>query len=182
MSRKKGAGIAFLVIVGFFGFLIAGAYTLGSSTEEDKTTATVTPTATATAQQQEQQPTMEDRVTAFLQNSAPDRVNDPNWRNATEAIIESENRDYARLVIISDTDWSRVIMDSEFVMESFDGTGNGWTEFECGSGFMDTYSLSVQKQTESGNLVAIIAQDGKILKHAQTGAAYGMVTIAGDCA
>ncbi|HJY15247.1 MAG TPA: hypothetical protein VJ225_04385 [Nitrososphaeraceae archaeon] len=48
--------------------------------------------------------------------------------------------------------------------------------------FLDgIYSHVVQKMSESGVLNMYVAQDGQILKQGGTGAADGVVSIAGEC-
>jgi hypothetical protein len=69
------------------------------------------------------------------------------------------------------------------VQQSTDGYGVDSSVFKCDGGFwMDgIYSHVVQKMSESGVLNMYVAQDGQILKQGGTGAAYGVVSIAGEC-
>jgi hypothetical protein len=167
-SKKKTAGIVILVIIGIFGALIA----IGLSTTT--TTTTITPGSVVNQTQQ-----TEDRIRQLLGNN-PERINDPQWRQVATDILRTENMDNALLVIHSTTGWSAVVQDSNFVQESVDGFGARSIEFECGP--FGIYSHVVQKSTESGVLNVYIAQNGHILKQANTGAAYGVVSIAGNCA
>jgi hypothetical protein len=69
------------------------------------------------------------------------------------------------------------------VQQSTDGYGVDSIVFKCDGGFwMDgIYSHVVQKMSESGVLNMYVAQDGQILKQGGTGAAYGVVSTAGEC-
>ncbi|MGH9925583.1 MAG: hypothetical protein ACREAS_06725 [Nitrososphaera sp.] len=103
---------------------------------------------------------------------------------ATE-IIRSENISHgnALLVIHSDVGWSAVVQDSDFVAQSVDGFGVRSIELKCDGGFwMDgIFSHVVQKSSEYGVLNIYVAQDGRIIKQGGTGAAYGVVSVAGEC-
>jgi hypothetical protein len=46
---------------------------------------------------------------------------------------------------------------------------------------MSIYSLSVQKQTETGFLSIAIIQNGNVLDKAETTAAYGIASLSGNC-
>lgn len=69
------------------------------------------------------------------------------------------------------------------MQQSTDGYGVDSVVFKYDGGFwMDgIYSHVVQKMSESGVLNMYVAQDGQILKQGGTGAAYGVVSIAGEC-
>ena len=86
----------------------------------------------------------------------------------------------ATLVIKSNTKWSGSIMDSGFDMASQDGSGNQNFEVDCSQG-MKIYSTMFQKQDESGSLTVSLIQDGNMLDTKTTTAAYGVVSIAGNC-
>jgi hypothetical protein len=167
-SKKKIAGIVILVILGIFGALIAIGASLSSTTN------TTTPPAAVVSPAQQ----TEDRIARLLGND-PNRVNDPQWRQVATDILRSESMDNALLVIHSNTDWSAVVQDSDFVQESVDGFGSRSIEFECSP--FGIFSHVVQKGTESGVLNVSVAQNGQIVKQANTGAAYGVVSIAGNC-
>ncbi len=125
--------------------------------------------------------TTENAIRRILAND-PSRVNDNNWRKVALDIISTNNTgDMAKLVIHSNTDWSAVVQDSNFVQRSVDGFGIRSIDFYCGS-FGGIYSHVVQKSTDYGVLNVYVAQDGRILKQAHTAADYGIVSIAGTCA
>jgi hypothetical protein len=88
--------------------------------------------------------------------------------------------DDALLVIHSNTCWSAVVQNSDFVQESVDGFGSRSIEFECSP--FGIFSHVVQKSTDYGVLNVYVAQDGRILKQAHTAAGYGVVSIAGNSA
>jgi hypothetical protein len=48
-------------------------------------------------------------------------------------------------------------------------------------GFMSTYSVSVQKDSEAGGLLLTLVQNGNILDQVGTKAAYGIASLAGNC-
>ncbi|HYY68012.1 MAG TPA: hypothetical protein VE572_06675 [Nitrososphaeraceae archaeon] len=87
--------------------------------------------------------------------------------------------DNALLVIHSNTGWSAVVQDSNFIQESVDGFGPRSIEFECSP--FGIFSHVVQKGSDTGVLNVYVAQNGHIVKQANTGAAYGAVSIAGNC-
>jgi hypothetical protein len=169
-SKKKIAGIVIIVIVGIFGALIAIGLSLSS---------TMTRTTTTQSEVVNQTQQTEERIARLLQND-PNRINDPQWRQVATDIIRTENMDNALLVIHSTTGWSAVVQDSDFVQESVDGFGSRSIEFECNT--FGIYSHVVQKSTDTGVLNVYVAQNGQIIKQANTGAAYGVVSIAGNCA
>ena len=170
-SKKKIAGIVLLVIIGFFGVLIAIGASLSTTT---MTTNTTTPQGAAVNPTQQ----TEDRIARLLGND-PNRINDPQWRQVATDIIRTENMDNALLVIHSNTGWSASVLDSELVSRTIDGYGSRSIEFECST--FGTFSHVVQKSTDTGVLNAYVAQNGHIVKQASTGAAYGVVSIAGNC-
>lgn len=89
--------------------------------------------------------------------------------------------DNAFLFINSDSGWSATILDSGGDSITQDGSGDSSIEFECKPGFMSIYSLSVQKQTETGFLSIAIIQNGNILDRGETTAAYGIASLSGNC-
>ncbi len=130
------------------------------------------------AQYTEQQQT-DERIVRLLGND-PSRINDPQWLRVATDILRTENMTNALLVIHSNTGWSAVVQDSNFVQESVDGFGSRSIEFECSP--FGIFSHVVQKSTDHGVLNVYVAQNGHIVKQANTGAAYGVVSIAGNCA
>jgi hypothetical protein len=127
---------------------------------------------------------MTENVLRSILANDPSRINDNDWRKVALDIISTNNTgDIAKLVIHSDTGWSAVVQDSNFVQRSVDGFGIGSIDFYCGSfGGGGIYSHVVQKSTGHGVLNVYVAQDGRILKQAHTAADYGVVSIAGTCA
>jgi hypothetical protein len=61
-----------------------------------------------------------------------------------------------------------------------DGNGNSKIFIKCDNNGI--YSLTEQKQTESGYLLVAVIQDGKLLDSKATTAQYGVVSLAGNCA
>jgi hypothetical protein len=147
---------------------------VNSANLSSTTTTTTTPGAVVNQTQQ-----TEDRIARLLQND-PNRINDPQWRQVATDIIRTENMDNALLVIHSNTGWSAVVQDSDLVQESVDGFGSRSIAFECNT--FGIFSHVVQKSTDTGVLNVYVAQNGQIIKQANTGAAYGIVSIAGSCA
>jgi|SRR5918999_4526846 hypothetical protein len=127
---------------------------------------------------------MTENIILSLLANDPSRINNIDWRKVALDIISTNNTgDIAKLVIHSDTGWSAVVQDSNFVQRSVDGFGIGSIDFYCGSfGGGGIYSHVVQKSTGHGVLNVYVAQDGRILKQAHTAADYGVVSIAGTCA
>ncbi len=124
---------------------------------------------------------VENEIRFILQND-PNRINNIDWRQtALDIIITGNTGDTAKLVIHSTTSWSAVVQDSNFVQRTVDGSGQRSIDFHCG-GFGGVYSVVVQKSTDYGVLNVYVAQDGRILKQANTAADYGVVSIAGNCA
>lgn len=103
----KKAAIAGLVIVGVIGAAIAASaavyYTQPKVTER-------TPE------------TREIRLNALLGNDEA-RMNDPQWVAHANAIIDTENKPDALLLIVSDTSWQGAKQGSDFVQESVAGSG-----------------------------------------------------------
>jgi hypothetical protein len=120
----------------------------------------------------------EDRIATLL-GYEPERINDPAWRQVATDIIRTENRDNAVLVIHSTTGWTAVVQDSDFVQQTIDGFGSRSIFFKCNT--FGIFSNVVQKTTDSGVLDVFVAQNGHIVKQAHTGAAYGVVSMAGNC-
>jgi hypothetical protein len=100
-------------------------------------------------------------------------------RNQVELSKKTPN--IAFLMIHSDSGWSATILDSGFDSATKDGSGNSIIEFECKPDFLSIYSLSAQKQTESGYLFLTVVQNGHFIDDASTNAAYGMVSLSGEC-
>jgi hypothetical protein len=108
----------------------------------------------------------------------------PSFQQETSnSIIEKSKAspDKAFLFINSDSGWSATILDSEGDSFTQDGSRDSSIEFECVPGFMSIYSLSVQKQTETGFLSIAIIQNGNILDKGETTAAYGIASLSGNC-
>jgi hypothetical protein len=79
--------------------------------------------------------------------------------------------------------WSGSIMDSEFRSYSVE---DYWDEtipmtYNEGQYGLSTYSLAIQKMEESRTLSVAVVQDGQVLKETSTSAAYGVVSLAGEC-
>jgi hypothetical protein len=72
-------------------------------------------------------------------------------------------------------------MDSGNDFTTIDGTKIKTLEFECTPGFLSTYSVSVQKQIESGLLLLELLQGGDIIDKGSTTAQYGIVSLSGEC-
>jgi hypothetical protein len=98
-----------------------------------------------------------------------------------QAEASKNTPDKAHLLIYSDVSWSATILDSALDSFTQDGSKNSKIEFECTPGFMSTYSLSVQKQSEAGDLFLTIVQNENILDSVGTRAAYGIASLTGNC-
>ena len=72
-------------------------------------------------------------------------------------------------------------MDSGNDFTTTDGSKMKTLNFECVQGPLSTYSVSVQKQTESGYLGLFLIQNGSIIDKGTTTAQYGMVSLTGEC-
>ena len=72
----------------------------------------------------------------------PNRINDARWRQVAAEIILSETIGGGNtiLVIHSDTSWSAVVQDSDFVQQSTDGYGVDSVVFKCDGGFWMEYT------------------------------------------
>jgi len=98
-----------------------------------------------------------------------------------QAETSKETPDKAYLLIYSDVIWSATVLDSELDSFTQDGSKNSKIEFECAPGFMSVYSLNVQKNSEAGNLLLVLVQNGNLLDAARTQAAYGIASLSGNC-
>jgi hypothetical protein len=82
-------------------------------------------------------------------------------------------------------DWQGSIMDSDMTMVSHQGRGDMILPIKCESGGavagLGTVAATIQKMEEDGTLIVAIVQDGQVLKQASTSAAYGVVSIVGEC-
>ncbi len=87
--------------------------------------------------------------------------------------------DQAVVKIHSNTDWSGSILDSSFDSATTAGHGDKNITIACTS--FGIYSLAIQKQSASGGLAVSVIQDNKTLDSKTTTAAYGMVTLSGNC-
>jgi len=149
----------------------------------------------AAAQTPQQQPTTtrdpaahEARIREILNNN-PEHVNNPGWRWVAEQIIRSESLPEAMASFIiytpdSSLAWSGVVTDSDFTQQSVSGIGSKTIDFKCDSTspyLNGMYSNLVQNQAEHGAIMAVIAQDGYILRQGVTATAYGIVSVAGEC-
>jgi hypothetical protein len=103
----------------------------------------------------------------------------PELKSVTENSINNPNKAY--LMIVSSTTWQASIMDSGNDFTTIDGTKIKTLEFECTPGFLSTYSVSVQKQIESGLLLLELLQGGDIIDKGSTTAQYGIVSLSGEC-
>ena len=85
----------------------------------------------------------------------------------------------ARILIISNTEWSGVVQDSDFDQFSRDGSGMQTITFECG--IDGIYASTFQKDTEGGELRVLVIQNGKEIDFQKTSAAFGIVSVSGEC-
>ena len=99
-------------------------------------------------------------------------------KGATD-IIRTENWNNAVLVIHSTTGWRAVVQDSDFVQQTIDGFERASIYFKCNTSGI--FSNVVQKTSETGDLDLFVAQNGHKAKEAHTSAAYGVVSMAGNC-
>lgn len=101
----------------------------------------------------------------------------------SNSLVESSKAspDKAFLFINSNTGWSATVLDSGGDSFTQDGSGDSSIGFECIPGFMSSYSISVQKQEETGFLSIAIIQNGNILDRGETTAAYGIASLSGNC-
>lgn len=83
----------------------------------------------------------------------------------------------ATVEIISDTKWSGSILDSSLDSATRDGSGDTKIPIVC----YGSYSLAFQKQTDFGNLYVLVIRDGVTIDSQYTTAAYGVVSLAGNC-
>ena len=72
-------------------------------------------------------------------------------------------------------------MDSGNDFTTTDGSKIKTLDYECVQGPLSTYSVSVQKQTESAYLVLELIQNGPIIDRGTTTAQYGIVSLNGEC-
>ena len=110
-------------------------------------------------------------------NLAPEEKSDI----MAQAEASKKTPDKAYLLIYSDVSWSATVLDSELDSFTQDGSKNSKIEFECVPGSMSTYSLNVQKQSEAGNILLVIVQNGNLLDAVSTQAAYGIASLSGNC-
>jgi hypothetical protein len=89
--------------------------------------------------------------------------------------------DMAKLLIFSDTGWSAHVLDSGLDSFDQDGSHDSVIDFECMPGFMSTYSVSVQKDTEAGYVLLFVVQNFRGLDAGGTKAEYGIASLAGEC-
>jgi hypothetical protein len=83
----------------------------------------------------------------------------------------------------ADGAWSGSIMDNEFRSYSVEDYGDETIPITCNEGQygLSTYSLAIQKMEESRTLSVAVVQDGQVLKETSASAAYGVVSLAGEC-
>ena len=127
-------------------------------------------------------------LSAFAQNPGPQLNETQEIDNALMSILKPvheksiKNPDKGYLIILSDSEWQATIMDSGNDFTTIDGFKTKTLEFECVPGFLSTYSVSVQLQTESGKVLFIAYyQDGKYLDKGATTSQYGLVSLSGEC-
>lgn len=135
----------------------------------------------------------DDRLTSNITRSQPlpeRTTNDTQiLMDALEPILKPvhenslKNPDNAYLVILTDADttWQASIMDSGNDFTTMDGQGRRTLDFECVPGSFSTYSVSVQKQTESGAIFLALWQNGYYIDSGATTAQYGIVSLSGEC-
>jgi len=92
---------------------------------------------------------------------------------------KDENDQSAFAEIDTDTGWSGAVAGSDFTSSTKEGSGTNTIAFPCSFGGI--YSVSFQKQTEGGTLDVKIVKKGTVLKEQSTTAAYGVVSLAGQC-
>jgi hypothetical protein len=109
-------------------------------------------------------------IRSQIKSQIEKELSDPSNKISNQAVV----------LIYSNTDWSGSILDSSMDSATKDGNGNSKIFIKCDSNGI--YSLSEQKQTDSGYLLVIVIQDGKILDSQSTTAQYGVVSLAGNCA
>ena len=109
-------------------------------------------------------------IRSQIKNQLEKELSDPTNKISNQAVV----------LIYSNTDWSGSILDSSMDSATRDGNGNSKIFIKCDSNVI--YSLTEQKQTESGYLLVIVIQDGKVLDSQSTTAQYGVVSLAGNCA
>jgi len=85
----------------------------------------------------------------------------------------------ARILIISNTEWSGLVQDSGFDQFSSDGSGIQTITFECG--IDGIYSATFQKNTEDGEIRVMVIQNGKQIDFQETSAAFGIASVTGEC-
>jgi hypothetical protein len=105
-----------------------------------------------------------------VKNQIQNELMDPANKISNQAVV----------LIYSDTSWSGGISDSSMDYATRDGNGNSKIFMKCDNNGI--YSLSVQKDTESGYLLVAVIQDGKLLDSKATTAEYGIAGVAGKCA
>jgi hypothetical protein len=79
----------------------------------------------------------------------------------------------------ADGSWSGSVLDTEHTSSTKSGSGSNTIAFPCSP--FGIYSLVMQKQDEFGNLHIKVVKKGSVLKEASTNAAYGVVSLAGQC-
>jgi hypothetical protein len=109
-------------------------------------------------------------IRSQIKSQIEKELSDPSNKISNQAVV----------LIYSNTDWSGSILDSSMDSATKDGNGNSKIFIKCDSNGI--YSLSEQKQTDSGYLLVVVIQDGKILDSQSTTAQYGVVSLAGNCA
>jgi hypothetical protein len=87
--------------------------------------------------------------------------------------------DQAVVKIHSNTKWSGSIVDSSFDSVTKDGSGDAVISIVCDN--YGIYSLAIQRQSSTGSLMVSVIQDNETLDTKSTGAAYGLVTLSGNC-
>ena len=109
-------------------------------------------------------------IKSQIQSQLEKELSDPTNKISDKAVV----------LIYSNTDWSGGISDSSMDYATRDGNGNSKIFMKCDNNGI--YSLSVQKQTESGYLLVAVIQDGELLDSKATTAEYGIAGVAGKCA
>ena len=105
-----------------------------------------------------------------INNQIQNELMDPANKISKQAVV----------LIYSDTSWTGGISDSGNDYATRDGNGNSKILMKCDNNGI--YSLSFQKDTESGYLAVAVIQDGKLLDSKATSAEYGIAGVAGKCA
>jgi len=134
------------------------------------------PAAAATPTPTEQ----EQKIAAFLGND-PNKINNPIYRWVATEVIRTENTgNRALVIIVSDTSWSALIQDTDITQRTIDNSWSKSIDFKCDSNNV-FFIVTVSKTTDVGDLSVLVAKGGKVIRQADTPAAFGIVSVSGYC-